>query len=86
MAVQYFNADKTMVMVNRCNRKTGETWSEILNLKEIVSIQENRYGKSVYQDNPGKRRGYLVYLKGGNVDGFWIDDREYNEIIKALGF
>lgn len=82
-----FNADKTMMIVNRHNSYTGEKWTEVLNLKEIVSIQECRCGKSVYQDNPGKRRGYLVYLKGGNnTDGFWINEEEYAEIITALGF
>ena len=86
MAVIAFNAEKTMVMLGRCNRDTKEEWSEILNLNEIASIQENRCGKSVYQDNPGKRRGYLVYLKGGNADGFWINDDEYIFIVKALGF
>jgi len=75
--------DKKFAMFNRSNGNTGEKWTEILNLTKISSIQERRYGKGVYNNDPGRRNGYLVFTDGGGEEGgFWINDYEFDQLIK----
>ena len=74
--------DKKFAMFNRFNGSTDEKWIEILNLTEISSIKEYRYGKGVYNNNPGRRQGYLVFTNNCDAEGFWINDYEFNQLIK----
>lgn len=76
------SADKKFAMFDRCNANSKENWVEILNLTKISSIQERRFGKGVYNNQPGKRYGYLVYVEGGNANGFWINDSELQVLLK----
>ena len=75
------SADKKFAMFERCNANRTEKWVEILNLTKISSIQERRFGKDVYNNNPGKRHGYLVYVEGGDANGFWINDSELQVLL-----
>lgn len=61
----------------------GKSWTEILNLTKIVSVQEYRICRQVYSNDPGKRNGYKVYVEGGSNEGFWINDLEFNTLLKA---
>ena len=70
------SADKKFAMFDRCNANSKENWVEILNLTKISAVKEYRYGKGVYNNAPGRRQGYLVFVEGGDENGFWINDKE----------
>ena len=72
------SADKKFAMFERINNQTNEKWIEILNLTKISSIQERR---CVYNNQPGKRYGYLVFVDGGDKNGFWINDSELQVLL-----
>jgi len=76
------STDKKFAIFDRYNKKTGEKWTEILNLTKISAVKEERYGKGIYNNAPGKRYGYLVFVEGGNAGGFWIDDNEFTQLMK----
>ena len=61
----------------------NERWSEIINLKYVTSIEENRIGESQWSGHRGYRRGYNVYVsnKRGPI---WINDSEYERISSIL--
>lgn len=60
-----------------------EHWTEIINLKYVTSIEENRVGENSWAGWKGHRRGYNVYVsnKRGPI---WINDREYERISSIL--
>ena len=74
--------DKKFAIFDRNNGKTGERWTEVLNLTKISTIKEYRYGKGVYNNAPGRRQGYLVFVDGGDVEGLWINDYEFDQLMK----
>ncbi len=75
------SADKKFALLERCNKKTHEAWYEILNLTKISSITEHRYGKGVYNGEPGRRHGYDVFTEGGHQYGQWISDVEFKYLL-----
>ena len=76
---------KNLVILSRIHRGTKEKWTEFFNVNEIVCAKEHRVSQGVYNNDPGKRVGYDIYLKGGHT--IWVSDVEYEEICnKILGF
>ena len=78
--------DGKFIQVRRMNADSRETWNEVIRLDSIKAIHEHRTGKQTYGGNPGRRRGYDIFLDGGQWGSFWINDSEYAEILKLLGF
>lgn len=71
-----FSKDKRFAFFERS--MNGKSYIEILNLTKIVSVKDCRL---IYSNDTGKR--YKVYLEGGSNEGFWINDLEFNTLLKA---
>ena len=72
------------VKVARYNDE-GERWTEVINLKHISSIEEHRIGQSYWNNRPGHRHGYEVFMSNKKAY-IWINDSEFAEISKLLKF
>lgn len=81
--------DNKYVMISRWreNRfKKREDYTEVICIDAIRLIKSHRVGEKVYSNDPGVRHGYDVMIDGGQWGCIWINDAEYKEICKLLGF